>query len=263
LSSLALIAVSPPDGSAAQLIQAIADLIAAVAWPLVLLFLILTQRKRIGEFLATFTAKFQASTRIKIWDIVDLDLSQTAQHAEQRTDVPREVPAEQRQAATRVSGLVSEAELPNVEARLAAIAREYEATRAGMPPGTARTRAFNVTMSKMRVLALAAKPLLRKFSSNTESVGLRLAAIAILQMSPDMEYVSWLAQRMNTEQPFVFYQASNALLSAVRAFGSTHAGPLRAAIQQALETVNSFHGTPDVNTVETLQLAMTELHGAG
>ena len=263
MSPLILIAESPANGSAAQLIQAIAELIAAVAWPLVLIFLILTQRKRIGEFLATLTAKFQASTRIKIWDIIDLDLSQTAQHAEQRDDVPREVPTEQRQAATRVSGLVSEAELPNVEARLAAIAREYEATRTGMPPGPARTRAFNVTMSKMRVLALAAKPLLRKFSSNAESAGLRLAAIAILQMSPDLEYVSWLVQRMNTEQPFVFYQASNALLSAVRAFGSTHATQLKAALTQALQVVNSFHGKPDVNTVETLELAMAELHGAG
>jgi hypothetical protein len=132
-----------------------------------------------------------------------------------------------------------------------------------MQPGPARTRAFNVTMSKMRVLALAAKPLLRKFSSNAESAGLRLAAIAILQMSPDLEYVNWLVGRMNTEQPFVFYQASNALLSAVRAFGSTHGGQLRSAIRQALETVNSFHGKADVNTVETLELAMRELDGAG
>ncbi|HEY4087885.1 MAG TPA: hypothetical protein VGM43_18220 [Bryobacteraceae bacterium] len=261
MSPLTLIVESPPDGSGAQLIKAIADLIAAIAWPLVILFLVLTQRKRIGEFLATFTAKFQASTRIKIWDIVDLDLSQTAQHAEQRTDVPREVPTEQRQAATRVSGLVSETELPNLEARLAAMAREYEATRAGMAPGPGRTRAFNVTMSKMRVLALAAKPLLRKFSSNSESAGLRLAAIAILQMSPDMEYVNWLVERMGTEQPFVFFQASNALLSAVRAFGSTHGAQLKAAIERALETVHAFHGTPDVNTIETLELAARELHG--
>jgi len=256
-----LIAEYSPDASAASLIKAIADLIAAVAWPLVALFLILTQRKRIGEFLAIFTAKFQASTRIKIWDIVDLDLSQTAQHAEQSTDVPREVPTEQRQAATRISGLVSETELPNVEARLAAIAREYEATRAGMAPGPARTRAFNVTMSKMRVLALAAKPLLRKFSSNAESAGLRLAAIAILQMSPDMEYVNWLVDRMKAEQPFVFFQASNALLSAVRAFGSTHGAQLKSAVEKALETVRSFHGAPDANTIETLELAAGELHG--
>jgi hypothetical protein len=66
---------------------------------------------------------------------------------------------------------------------------------------------------------------------------------------------------MKTEQPFVFYQASNALLSAVRAYGSTHGTQLKAAPNQALQSVNSFHGKPDVNTVETLELAIGELSG--
>lgn len=72
------------------------------------------------------------------------------------------------------------------------LAREYETTRASMPPGDQRTRRMEVIVTKMRTLGLAAYPYVSEFSRSS-SPGERLAAIAILQTSPDPQYWEWLA----------------------------------------------------------------------
>ena len=87
-----------------------------------------------------------------------------------------------------------------------------------------------------------------------------MAAIAILQLSPKLEYLGWLVERMRNEQPFVFFHASVALLAMTRRFGGVAGNNLKAAIEEALGTIRSFKGgPPDQNTIETLELALSEL----
>jgi hypothetical protein len=65
---------------------------------------------------------------------------------------------------------------------------------------------------------------------------------------------------MSTEQPFVFFHASLALLAAVRSFGASSRQRLKDVIQKALGTVKEFKGgPPDANTVQTLETALSEL----
>jgi uncharacterized protein (DUF1810 family) len=143
---------------------------------------------------------------------------------------------------------------------MAEFAREYDATRANLKPGPHRTSAMNAILAKMRTLALAAKPLLREFANDASSPGSRLAAIAILQLAPRLDYLSWLVDRMKFEQPFLLFHASLALHSAVHAFGPADAAKLKDAVEEALRIVKSFTGgPPDRNTIDTLEQALAEL----
>jgi hypothetical protein len=118
---------------------------------------------------------------------------------------------------------------------------------------------MNAIAAKMRTLALAADPFTAEFAGDNDSPGKRLAAICILQLTPSMEWVDWLADRMKVEQPFVFFHASVALLSAVRKYGLQQHDTLKAAIERSLAQVNTFGEKSDRNTVRSLTLALSEL----
>ena len=147
----------------------------------------------------------------------------------------------------------------SIRQRMLRFAKEYESTRAAMHAGPERTRAMNAIAAKMRTLALAADPFVDELAADKDSPGKRLAAICILQLAPSMEWVNWLADRMKVEQPFVFFHASVALLSAVRKYGVQQGDTLKAAIERALAQVNSFGENADKNTVRSLTLALSEL----
>lgn len=53
--------------------------------------------------------------------------------------------------------------------------------------------------------------------------------------------------------------AAVALLALVRAQGSGSRQRIEPALRRALATVRSYSGTPDVNTVRTLTLALSQL----
>lgn len=191
-------------------------------------------------------------------------MDRSAKQAVQNPSLEREVPLEEREAATRVDKLIGDSELDVVRQRMLEFAREYEATRANLKPGPERTSAMNAIVAKMRTLAIAARPCLDEFVKADDSAGTRLAAITILQLSPSLDHVSWLAGRMTEEQPFVFYHASLALLASVRAFGARDLERLKSSIEQCLKEVKSFRdGPPDRNTIEVLTQALSELTPTG
>jgi len=257
---------TPSTGSKCAFVETLkasTEFLAAVAWPGAFLTLIITQRKQISRLFDALLNVVQSSTRIKLGELIDLEVDRSVRQAEQRPTPSREVSNEELEAASRVGRIVSTTELPAIRARLLEAAHEYEATRANLPPGPARTRAMNAVVAKMRTLAIAGKPLLKEFTAASDSSGMRLAATAILQLSPDLNYVGWLAERMKTEQPFVFFHASLALLATARSYGSTAAKQLRPALERALEAVMSFEGgVPDANTVEVLKAGLRELQHA-
>jgi hypothetical protein len=58
-------------------------------------------------------------------------------------------------------------------------------------------------------------------------------AITILQVRPNVQYLSWLAERFQLEVPFLQYHAAVTLLSTARVLDPTHYAAIRAAIQDA------------------------------
>jgi hypothetical protein len=261
-----------------SLLNGIAAILSAIAWPLLVAVVLYWFRRPIESLVATAVGIAATSSKVKIWQIefdrdVQQQLDATAHEAlsrqpsvsEQQIGSP--IPPAEVQAAARVRSLIDEAPPGSVRSeiqesirqRMLGFAKEYESTRAAMHAGPDRTRAMNAVAAKMRTLALAADPFLDELANDHDSPGRRLAAICILQMVPHLERVGWLADRMAAEQPFVFFHASVALLSAVRKYGSQQREPLKAAITRALAQVQSFGESCDKNTVRSLTLALSEL----
>jgi hypothetical protein len=260
------------------LLMGIAAILSAIAWPILVAVVLYWFRRPIENLVATAVGIAASSSKVKIWQIefdrdVQQQLEATAQEALSRQPSVSEhqigspIPAAEVQAAARVRSLIDEAPpgsirreiQESIRQRMLGFAKEYESTRAAMHAGPDRTRAMNAIAAKMRTLALAADPFLDELAHDPDSSGRRLAAICILQLVPGIEWVPWLADRMAVEQPFVFFHASVALLSAVRKYGSQQKEPLRAAITRALAQVKSFGENCDINTVRSLTLALSEL----
>lgn len=263
-----------------DVLSGIAAILSAVAWPALILTLLIWFRKPLGSLLRAAVSIAETAEKVKIWQIefdraVKQQLDTAASTAEKApidaaaaiSSASAPAAATELKAASKVNRLVADAPtttvretmLDSIRERMVGLASEYDATRAGMPSGAFRTRAMNVIAAQMRTLGIAAVPFVDEFSKNPSSAGMRLAAICILQMAPDMRFVPWLCDTMHLEQPFVFYQSSLALLNAVRKFGRSHRSALQKPIEDALERLKAFSGTPDAGTIETLDTALKEL----
>jgi hypothetical protein len=267
----------PPNAPA--LLTGIAAVLSAVAWPVLIGAVLIWFRRPVRQFVTAAVLISETASKVRIWQIeFDRDVKQELAHSESTAlahlthyTIPEEflsspIPKGEIQAATRVRTLLAEAPddsvrsgvMASIRQRLYDFAQEYETTRANMPSGTERTRAMNGVAAKMRTLALAADPFLHELH-DSDSPGRRLAAVCILQLAPNLDYIDWLAQRMGTEQPFIFFHASVALLSAVRKYGQTQATKLKGAIEKSLQTIESYGDARDANTIRTLTLALSEL----
>jgi hypothetical protein len=277
-STLPLLIAANPLLIQTGVLTGIAAILSAVAWPMLIAVVLYWFRKPVEQLVTAAVGIAASSSKVKIWQIefdrdVQEQLDATAHEAlsrqpsisEQQLGSP--IPAAEVRAAARVRTLVDEAPPGSVRAeiqdsirqRMLRFAKEYESTRAAMHSGPERTRAMNAVAAKMRTLALAADPFVPEFAGDNDSPGKRLAASCILQLAPSMEWVPWLADRMAVEQPFVFFHASVALLSAVRKYGAQQQDELKAAINLALIQVKSFGGNADKNTIRSLTLALSEL----
>lgn len=215
-------------------LQAIAALLSAVAWPLVIVVFLLTQRRPLVGLLdkleeVTLPGGFAARLRREV--------DKSAQAALSSDPGAGKAPTEEQLAgAERVEQVARQSDISVVREQVLQLAREYERIRATMPSGDSRTRRMEIVVTKMRALALAAYPLLRDLVSS-ESPGERLAAVAILQVRTNVDYLDWLATRVAEEKPFIGYHAAVALLVAVRRLDPPHYAKLRAAIQRARGSV--------------------------
>ena len=266
-----------------SMLSGIAAICSAVAWPVLIGFVLLLFRRQAIDLLQAAVGVATGATRFRIWQIeFDRDVNQqvaqsesaalreppvTASAVAAETKTAANIPSGEVAAAARVRSLLDAA--PNttmrkemegaVRARMLGFAQEYETTRSAMPAGPNRTRAMNGVVAKMRTMALAADFLLDELMAAAGSPGRRLAAICILQMKPELRTVPWLADRMRLEQPFVFFHAAVALLNAVRRFGASDRAVLAPALDRARSQVQSFGENADANTVRTLTLASSEL----
>jgi len=250
----------PPSPPITEYVGAFSELARALAWPLLFGMLVVTQRRPLGRLLEALVELVQHSHHIKVGDMIDVEVDRSAKEAEKRETPAVEVTPSEIEAATRVGRMTESSDLSTIRARMLEFAREYEATRSNMKPSPTRTRAMNAIVAKMRTLGIAATPLLRELAYDNTSPGKRLAALAILQLAPDLTYLDWIVERMGTEQPFILFHASLVLLAMVRSYGVQSRQELAAAVARSLNVVKSFSGgPPDHNTVDTLILAQSEL----
>src|SRR5215210_798061 len=217
-----------------QYLEAIASILSALAWPLVVIAFVLTQRGALTRLLDRLRRLGTPNVTAEFGETVE-EVSEQVLNAGLRASTP---PTEKQVlAAERVEQAARQSDISVVRAQVFQLAQEYEQIRATMPKGDTRTRRMEVVITKMRTLALAAYPLLQELT-NSGSPGERLTAVAILQVRPNPDYLDWLARRLAEEKPFIGYHAGVALLVAVRNLDTSDYGTkLQQAIQKARESV--------------------------
>jgi hypothetical protein len=119
-----------------------------------------------------------------------------------------------------------------VRQRLDELSRAYQQLRKDMPASDLRTRKMEVIAAKMRTLACDAYFLLEFLAKNPEP-GCRLAAVSLLEVKPEPEYLPWLSERLAPEKPFVGYHAALALVVAARTLEAEFRPRVREAIEKA------------------------------
>jgi hypothetical protein len=233
--------------------RAVADLISAVAWPAIVLYVLVAFRTRIAGLLDNaeslmlpggFEAKFRRT--------LDREAEAIIQDKKAGQD---SMPSRQLVAAQRVEQLAEPKGRDFARQQMLSLAREYELVRASMSPGDKRTREMEKLTTKMRTLGLAASASLIEFM-DSDSPGARLAAVAILQVQPNPNTLDWLAERFKVEQPFVAYHAAVAMLVAARVLGPKHGQDLRNAIVKAQSYLGS--GRESSDRYRVLQDALRE-----
>jgi hypothetical protein len=261
------------SSSANQTLTSIAAILQAVAWPLVGALFFLTFRTRIGMILDILGQKLATATKVKAWQ---LELETTSEEIKEAVKKASDaanpaqtmgsIPRSQIQAAEEISQKIRNSPLPDTRAlpavreQLYSLIREYDRARRDLPSGFVRTKKMTAIVAGMRALSLVAVPLLSELISETTSGG-RLAAICILQMSPDPDYFDWLIERLNNEkQAFVLFQAAVAVLELAQDKKFHDPTAARDAISRASLHISSFtDGEPDRSTLEILQTSLSKV----
>jgi hypothetical protein len=265
--------MAPETSSTTQLISAIASLVQAIAWPLVAVIFFAAYHKRIGALLQILGDKLAAATKVKAWQIeldnTSADIKDAVIKAGATADPENTLgkisraqveAAEEVRDKIRQSPITDTRALPAVREQLYALIQEYDQCRKELSPGFVRTKKMTAIVAGMRALALVALPFQSQLISDP-SPGARLAAICMLQISPDPDYFDWLIERLNQEdQAFILCQAAVATLELVESGKIDNKATARDAIAKSLQHVTSFHsGNPDQNTVEILQTALAKV----
>lgn len=165
-------------------------------------------------------------------EVVAEELSNTSADAAPPSGEPSVPSPSDRQSAERILQMAPANRPDEVLAPLRALAADYENLRRELPFGAERTRKMSVVASGMKRLALAAAPFLPSLARSA-SPGERLAAVIILQMKFDPEYIEWLAGRLVEEPAFVGYQAASALLARARIVGGPERERIKTAVRAA------------------------------
>ena len=210
-----------------EYIGAIAELVNAIAWPLVIILFVVLFRERISDLLAQLEELKLGSASAKIRREVERVASTVPIGAK-----PEPPNKQQIEIAQRIEELSQSTDMGEVRRQMLNLAREYENTRAAMNSGHSRTRRMEGITNKMRTLGLACYPYLSEFTRK-DNPGERLAAIAILQVKPDHSYLQWLADRAKIEKPFVGYHAAIALLVAARLLDVKWRDDILSAVKRA------------------------------
>ena len=234
----------------AALITAIAALTAALVWPVAIFAFVYLFKGKMSVALDKLPSILERANKIKLgW--LDLELDKQAESISGDIHGGEQISAQQIQAAARVEVQAKSLDLQSLRDKIQQLCFEYETVRKVLPSGSERTRAMTQTFVKMRTLGPAVADWIEEMKASAVA-GNRLLAIAIMQIDPDKADIDWLVERFETEKPFVFFHAANALRIVATSSFSTRANAARAAAEQALERINGFQGPRDSDTIRVL-----------
>jgi hypothetical protein len=238
----------------AEYLTAIAALISAVAWPIIVLLIVLMHRAPIAKLLDRINkVVLPGGIEAELRAVVEKEAESVIKA---NPNAAKGVTPEQLAAADRINRLVSGEDLAAARRQMIQLARDYENTRAALPPGDDRTVRMETIATKMRLLGLACAPYLKDFVESA-SPGERLAAISILEVQPNKQFLTWLASGLGTEAPFVGYHAALALQAAVRVLGHAERQLLEDAIYMAQRALG--HDAEQSDRARILAQAKREL----
>lgn len=240
-----------------KLLTAIAALVGAVAWPLLVGVLVFIFRKELGSALSKMPALLERIRKASLAGInVELDRVAAEEGAANQGGkiTPRQV-----EAAARIAIQAREVGAQALLAEMDQLCLQYDSLRRSLPSGAERTRAMTSVLVKMRSLAPSLVDHVEVYKGSG-SPGSRLAAIAMMQMVPRVADLDWLKERFSSEHPFIFYHAALALQNVANVSDTIEKKRcLREVAVYALSAVKGFPGIPDGNTIQVLEMLISSL----
>lgn len=217
-------------------IQAIASVVGAIAWPLTALTIVFIFRKPLLSFLSNVGDIEIAGAKFKR---LQQELHKADTEASRKKELFAPPTQAEQERAVEVEELLEG--VPSLIRKEAdALAFEYEKVRASMPASDDRTRKMEIVVAKMRAIGRAVYPLRNELASSA-SAGKRLLAIAALQVLPDYDMLTWLAERIKGEKPFIGYHALLALAQAAKSpSAAAHRSELIESLRVAQSAKDSF-----------------------
>jgi hypothetical protein len=220
--------------------------IAALLWPLIFGAVLFYLRKEAREVLSKVPKLFD---RIKSAKFAGTEL--ILENLADKPDLEKgAVTIDQISVASQIEMDSKNIGLDHLLKELDRLCLEYDQVRRIMPSSPNRTREMTKILVKMRGLSSALSPYVEVYKSSG-SPGSRLAAIAIMQMQPELVDIEWIVERFRKEYPFAFYHAALALANLANIPQSKDLAVVTA--RRALEILEAFDGTPDQDTVEVLK----------
>ncbi|HEY2452126.1 MAG TPA: hypothetical protein VGI71_05830 [Scandinavium sp.] len=131
-----------------------------------------------------------------------------------------------------------------IKPSLDGLVNDYEQARISMPSGDSRTLMMSSISASMRRLGLAAKNYLPQLTVSN-SPGKRLAAVCILQMDFDPNYITWLANRLYEEPAFCGYQAASVLSTRMALVGTQEKTEIINAVKNAKQIMTDRNTPTD------------------
>jgi hypothetical protein len=240
------------------LIEAVAALLGAVAWPLSIFFVFVLFRKSIPRLLDRIQMLKQGDTEIHLVKI-EAELEKRADSVGGNNKVGERISAEEIVSAAKIDVQARSLNNSSLRDHVRQLCVEYETLRKTMKAGPERTRGMTQTFVKMRALGRAVSQLLDEMKVSS-SAGHRLFAVAVMQMNPDKIDLGWLLRRFQEDMPFVFFHAANAIRIASESADAKVAADARSTAQAALRAVESFSGPKDENTVRVLTSVLGQVN---
>jgi hypothetical protein len=239
----------------AKLLTSVAALFAAIAWPATIICVVVIFRAELQSTLSKVSGLVDRVTKASLAGInLELDRVADAEADKSGKITPRQV-----EAAARIAIQTREVDSKALLAELDRLCLEYDSLRRTLPSGDARTRAMTRVLVKMRSLAPSLTDYLDIYKSSG-SAGNRLAAIAMMQMVPQIADLDWLKGRFSSELPFVFYHAALALQNVANICDTREKkAKIREVARRALNTVKGFPGVPDHGTIEVLEMLLSSI----
>lgn len=237
---------------AAELISAVGVLMGAIAWPALSVFLAVFFRTDIREAISGIPSFLDRLRKMKVAGI-EAELDNLADKA----DGKGAVTADQTRVAASLLLEADELGEANILRELDKLCLQYDTVRRSMAAGRMRTHEMTRILVKMRAIGPSAVRHIETYKGSG-SAGSRLAAIAMMQMSPSTADVTWLLGRFRTEKPFLLYHAALALTNVANERNAEERSEIVLVAKDALEIMRSFGGEPDKNTVDVLEALICE-----